>query len=252
MKSCVCGFRSGAVGAGCIAAFVALIACSNSSGPSNNGSPAAGNCAAPGAAAPGPADTHCVMNGVTTYQTVNPARCTTMDPDASADDGGGGDAAGDDAASAGGDGAAAGDDGGGTVDAGDIGNCGDPAFGATMYGNHGIDDDCKYDVTWTSTPICQNQPVYFTVTVMTHSGGEPSPVTGANPRPDVVLGCKYPIPNSPAAKDPSPETSPGTYTVGPVVFDRPGTWVFRFHFFETCLDQPDAPHGHAAFYIRVP
>lgn len=211
----------------------------------------AGTCATPGDATPGPADTHCVMNGMTTYQTVNPASCSPPDSGMAADDGGGGDAAGDDAASAG-DGAGGAGDNGGTIDAGDIGNCGDPSFGATMYGHHGIDDDCKYDVTWTSTPICENQPVYFTVTVMTHAGGEPSPVTGANPRPDVVLACVHTGPNSPAPKDPSPETSPGTYTVGPVVFDKPGRWNFRFHFFETCNDQPDSPHGHAAFYIQVP
>jgi hypothetical protein len=227
----------------------------------------AGTCANKGAAAPGPADTHCVMNGVTTYQTVDPTRCTMMDPGASPDDGGGGDAAGDDAATAGDDSGTDGtspappEGGQDSNDAGDIGNCGDSSFGATMYGQHGLDDDCKYDVTWSSTPICENQPVYFTVTVMTHSIGQAVPVTGANPLPDVVLNCSHPIPNTPAPKDPSPETSPGTYTVGPIVFDKPGRWVFRFHFFEmervdgalvTCLDQPDSPHGHAAFYIQVP
>jgi hypothetical protein len=187
------------------------------------------------------------MNGVTTYQTVNPASCSTPDAGASADGGAAGDDGGTDGTSP-----ASPEGGQDSNDAGDIGNCGDPSFGATMYGQHGLDDDCKYDVTWTSTPICENQPVYFTVTVMTHSRGQPSPVTGANARPDVVLGCAHPIPNSPAPKDPSPETSPGTYTVGPVVFDKPGKWVFRFHFFETCNDQPDSPHGHAAFYIQVP
>jgi hypothetical protein len=65
-----------------------------------------------------------------------------------------------------------------------------------------------------------------------------------------VLDCNHPISNRPA--DPSPEISPGTYRVGPILFDKPGRWVVRFHFFETCFDAPDSPHGHAAFYIQVP
>lgn len=148
---------------------------------------------------------------------------------------------------------ATGDDGGGG-DAGNIGNCGDPAYGPTMDGDHGGDDDCKYDVTWTSTPVCRNQPVYFTVIVTHRTDG--SPLTGANPRPDVVLDCQYPVPNGPdgkpTAREQSPEITPGTYVVGPVVFDRPGKWVFRFHFREECLDSPESPHGHAAFYVNVP
>jgi hypothetical protein len=41
--------------------------------------------------------------------------------------------------------------------------------------------------------------------------------------------------------------------VGPIVFDQPGKWVVRFHFFENCDDLvEDSPHGHAAFYVQVP
>jgi len=103
-------------------------------------------------------------------------------------------------------------------------------------------------MTWTSTPICEGQAVYFTVTATHRVDG--SPVTGANARPDVVLNCNHPITNQPA--DPSPEVMPGTYKVGPIVFDRPGKWVFRYHFYENCADLPDSPHGHAAFYVQVP
>jgi hypothetical protein len=47
--------------------------------------------------------------------------------------------------------------------------------------------------------------------------------------------------------------APGVYVVGPVVFDKSGDWVFRFHFNEECLDvSPESPHGHAAFHITVP
>jgi hypothetical protein len=171
---------------------------------------------------------------------------------------------------------AGGDDGGGD-DAGDV-DSGDPcpgdmgAYGPVMYNNWGSDDDCKYDVSWQSTPICQGQPVYFTVLVTLRTDGSPlggstmaaagSPLLGvevngsfvpANPRPDVVLDCDHPIPNTPMPRDPSPAVAPGTYVVGPVVFDKSGQWVFRFHFNEECLDiADDSPHGHAAFFVNVP
>jgi hypothetical protein len=134
------------------------------------------------------------------------------------------------------------------------------AYGAVMFNNWGSDDDCKYDVEWQSTPICENQPVYFTVIVTKRE--DDSPLLGvetggsfvpANPRPDVVLNCSHPIPNTPAPRNPTPSVAPGTYVVGPVVFDQPGDWVFRFHFNEECLDiVPDSPHGHAAFHVNVP
>jgi hypothetical protein len=154
-------------------------------------------------------------------------------------------------------------------DGGDAGlgpDTGDPcpgdmnAYGAVMYNTSGSDDDCKYDVAWQSTPVCENEPVYFTVVVTKREDNSPllGVETGgsfvpANPRPDVVLSCNHPIPNSPAPRNPSPSVAPGTYVVGPVVFDQPGDWVFRFHFNEECLDiADDSPHGHAAFHINVP
>jgi hypothetical protein len=154
-------------------------------------------------------------------------------------------------------------------DGGDAGlgpDVGDPcpgdmnAYGAVMYNNWGSDDDCKYDVAWQSTPICENEPVYFTVVVTKREDNSPllGVETGgtfvpANPRPDVVLSCSHPIPNTPKPRDPSPSVAPGTYVVGPIVFDQPGDWVFRFHFNEECLDiASDSPHGHAAFHIQVP
>jgi hypothetical protein len=223
-----------ALGTACaVTSIVLVFACSTKSS-------GGGTCASPGAAAPGPQDDHCeAPDGGAIVQVTTVAGCT--------DDGGappagdGGTAAGD----------AGGDDGGATADAGDIGNCGDSDYGATMYGNSGSDDDCKYDVSWTSTPLCENTPVYFTVTASHRT--DHTPLTGANCRPDIVLGCTHPIPNSPTPADPSPETSPGVYTVGPVAFDKPGRWVVRFHFNETCLDiVPESPHGHAAFYVDVP
>jgi hypothetical protein len=199
---------------------VTFVACSTNSDPADAGVQAS-MCAMPGAAASGPQDTHCA--GI--KQVVDPAACYS---DASPGDGGGG--------------------GDGGADAGNIGNCGDSSFGATMYNNSGSDDDCKYDVQWTSTPICEGAPgVYFTVTATKRADG--TPVTGANASPDVVLDCNHPSPNTPGD---SPEITPGKYRVGPVIFDMPGRWVVRFHFDATCADLPASPHGHAAFYVQVP
>ena len=39
-------------------------------------------------------------------------------------------------------------------------------YGATMYGAAGNDDDCKYYVSWVSTPIQENADTYFTVTAL--------------------------------------------------------------------------------------
>lgn len=179
----------------------------------------------------GPEDTHCIAaDGGNVVQVTTAAGCTAM---------------------AAGDAGPAGDDGGSAADAGDLGNCGDPSFGATMFNGWGSDDDCKYDVKWTSTPICENQPVYFTVLVTRRTDG--SALTGAHPLPDVVLSCTHPIPSAPAPRDPAPEVAPGTYVLGPMSFDKAGRWVLRFHFDENCLDNsPESPHGHAAFYLDVP
>ncbi len=202
-----------------------------------------GSCSgATGGAVAGPDDDHCVMpDGGLIIQPTTAAGCTSMTAPPGGDDGG-----------------TPGDDGGSAS--------GDPcpgdmnAYPALLYNTQGSDDDCKYDVAWQSTPICQGQPVYFTVVVSKRENGEPllGVETGgsfvpANPRPDVVLACNHPIPNTPTPRDPSPSVAPGTYVVGPVVFDKSGDWVFRFHFNEECLDiAPDSPHGHAAFRVHVP
>jgi hypothetical protein len=122
-------------------------------------------------------------------------------------------------------------------------------FGATMYGYEGDDDDCKYHVVWSATPICENgSGTTFTVKATKLVDG--TPLTGAAPYIEAVQACSHPIPNVPkqAVEDP-----PGTYTIGPVVFDRPGNWVVRFHFYGNCLDAlQTSPHGHAAFFVSVP
>jgi hypothetical protein len=119
------------------------------------------------------------------------------------------------------------------------------------YGNEADDDDCKYRVRFTNTCVSLNQPVTFTLTLTRKADGDPGS-GGTAASPEVYL-ADDPTHISPSNDITAPEGPPGTYRVGPIVFDRSGRWVVRFHYFETCSDIPeDAPHGHVAFYIDVP
>jgi len=120
-------------------------------------------------------------------------------------------------------------------------------YGPTNYGTEADDDDCKYHVTWSATPICENTGVTFTVTVTSKTDGKP--VTGAGTLIEAVLGDTHSAPS--AGK--TTESPPGTYTIGPVIFDQPGNWTVRYHIHEECTDVADSSqHGHAAFFITVP
>jgi len=115
------------------------------------------------------------------------------------------------------------------------------------------DDDCKYHVTWTSTPIYKSMPVTFTVTVVNKADNTAVPfppraqfsVAGVLASDDTVV-----LPNT------SPMQmlgSNGTWTFGPVRFDTSGDWKVTFHMREECSDNlEDSPHGHATFLVRVP
>ncbi len=125
-----------------------------------------------------------------------------------------------------------------------------PDFGATMYNATGDDDDCKYHVVWTSTPIQENKDVFFTVVATVNGSSPPASVTGANIYAEVYLSSTH---EAPPTNQSASEMPPGTYKVGPIRFDAPGNWTVRFHLFENCLDYADdSPHGHAAFYVDVP
>jgi hypothetical protein len=120
-------------------------------------------------------------------------------------------------------------------------------YGDTLYNAEGDDDDCKYHVKWTASPIQQGVDVTFTLAMTYKKDG--SPVRMASQRLEVFLNDTHPAPNS---DQKGPETSPGTYADGPIRFDAPGRWTVRFHFHEECNDAPTSPHGHAAFYVDVP
>ncbi len=189
--------------------------------------PKTGACATAGAPTTGAADTHCVGQ---TPQPISSASCSL-------------------------------DDAGSGADTSDAGNAVGSDYGPTMYGTEADDDDCKYHVSYTYTPICENNDTYFIVTATSltksEADGGAAPLTGASTYIETFLGDTHPAPNvdgqPPHGNQIVVEGPPGTYTVGPIQFDAPGEWTVRFHFNEFCCDvADDSPHGHAAFYITVP
>ncbi len=198
------------------AVLLALFACSSNDSSGGGGpAPDAGPDSAPACPNPGgpvpsaTADTHCGSNVVT----VNFNACQQQD-DAGMDDQG---------------------DGGSD-------------YGDTLSNNEGDDDDCKYHVKWTSTPICENSDEYFTVTATTKADGRPLK-DDAPVRLELRLGDTHPPPNTTQVVSP---LGNGVFKVGPVRFDQAGQWLVRFHFYENYCDTEDSPHGHAAFYLNVP
>jgi hypothetical protein len=120
-----------------------------------------------------------------------------------------------------------------------------------FFGREADDDDCKYRVSFTNTCIALNQPVTFNLSLRRKQDN--GVASGALPSNPEIYLADDPGHISPSNEITAPESPAGSYAIGPIVFDRSGRWVVRFHFFETCSDLPeDAPHGHAAFYIDVP
>ena len=132
-------------------------------------------------------------------------------------------------------------------DAGDGGASSTPEYGPTQPGSEGDDDDCKYHVKWQSTSVAENADVTFQIVATVRK--DSSPLAGATPYAEIYLNDMHPAPNTPVV---TTETAPGTYTIGPVRFDAPGSWNVRFHFNDMCNDSETSPHGHAAFFVKVP
>lgn len=121
-------------------------------------------------------------------------------------------------------------------------------YGETLFNAEGDDDDCKYRVSWTSTDIYQNTDVTFTVVASTKTDSKP--LVAGQLNAEVFLNDIHPAPNT---KQTVTETSAGTYEIGPIRFDKPGTWTVRFHLQDDCSDlTEDSPHGHVAFFVNVP
>ena len=128
-------------------------------------------------------------------------------------------------------------------------------YGDTLYGTEGDDDDCKYQVSFTTSPVRLNDNVTLNVTAtMLDPSANGAPVTGANVRIESYLSDNpyHLVPNNGTTTSESPAGS-GKYKITPVKFDASGRWVVRFHLYESCSDlSPDSPHGHVAFYLDVP
>jgi hypothetical protein len=168
------------------------------------------------------------------------------------------------------DGGAPGNDGGGAADDGASAAANACDYGATMFGSEGDDDDCKYHVSWTSTPICESSlGVTFTVTVTYLGTG--LPVTNIPANYGVLPEAFIPTSLDASCDDMSRHVSPTVFSpgsagsgllettptsgvyVGQIIFDKPGEWTVRFHIHEECSDLcANSPHGHAAFHINVP
>ncbi len=135
-------------------------------------------------------------------------------------------------------------------DAGSVADAGAPSgpqFGPTNYNAEANDDDCKYQVGFSSTPLVHGEDATLTVSAIHTTDG--TPATGANTLVEAFLSDTHP---GDTARAQTSEVSPGVYTVGPIGFDQPGQWTVRFHFNEQCADLlPTSPHGHAAFYVEV-
>lgn len=129
----------------------------------------------------------------------------------------------------------------------DAGEAQASTYGPTQFGSEGDDDQCKYRVKWTSTPVTVGADV--TLAVAATNRNDSSPVAGAKPYAEIFLDDTHPGPNTPVQ---TTEISPGNYTIGPVRFDAPGNWNVRFHFSADCVDGDESPHGHVAFFVKVP
>jgi hypothetical protein len=111
------------------------------------------------------------------------------------------------------------------------------------------DDDCKYHISFTTTPVSKNADVSITLKVTMKDGG--GPAKEADPEVNIITADDKHI---------APETTPtvvespdGTYKIGPVKFDQSGRWKLIFHLYEECSDIPkDSQHGHASFWFDVP
>ena len=123
------------------------------SGASGGGADAA-LCSAPGGPIVGTVNARCVSDGGPVAQATDVASChVAPTPDAGLPDA--------------------------NTEAGDAGEAGDAEptaseYGDTLFNAEGDDDQCKYHVSFTSTPICKNADVSLTLTLTNRADGKAS------------------------------------------------------------------------------
>jgi hypothetical protein len=109
------------------------------------------------------------------------------------------------------------------------------------------DDDCKYRFVFTRACPSSSRDMSFLLNAKKRA--DESPATGGTPSILAYQGLAHPAPN---ANTVASELEPGTYSISPVLFDRPGTWTLELHLFEHCPYGPGSPHGHANFEVDIP
>jgi hypothetical protein len=120
-----------------------------------------------------------------------------------------------------------------------------------LLGREADDDNCKYHVRFENTCVALNEPVTFTLQLTRLFDDQPG--SGTTPAYPEIFLADDAAHISPSNNITATEGPAGTYEIGPVVFDRSGRWVVRFHYFENCSEvAEDTPHSHVAFYIDVP
>jgi hypothetical protein len=109
------------------------------------------------------------------------------------------------------------------------------------------DDECKFH--FVVRRVCSGTgELSFLVTGTQLTDG--TPATGAAPYFEAALGLTHLAPDTHPL---TTEVAPGTYTIGPIVLDRPGLWTMILHFYARCTQvDPASPHAHGTFSMAVP
>ncbi|HXK20136.1 MAG TPA: hypothetical protein VNG33_20130 [Polyangiaceae bacterium] len=137
----------------------------------------------------------------------------------------------------------------------------DAGYGDPLYNDAGDDDECKYHMSWTSTPVEKNKPFSVMVKATNLQTGAPlgnlpdqEPGTVALSRIEPFVPCDpvHLAPTSTLEDQRVTETGPGEFSVSPLVFDESGRWEMRFHFYGDCFNNSATPHAHIAFFVDVP
>jgi hypothetical protein len=109
------------------------------------------------------------------------------------------------------------------------------------------DDDCQFHAT--VVPSCDGSGPRSVIieAELTSIAGKIVPA-GAAPYIEAYSSPIHPAPSTGGGM----ETMTGSYRMGPVTFDEPGTWTVILHFWGTCKDAPQSPHAHVTMSLEVP
>jgi hypothetical protein len=134
----------------------------------------------------------------------------------------------------------------GDVDAGVVSSALDPALFDGVTPIELDDDECKYHLSFRAACPADSE-IGFALTLTNRV--DESAATDAEPWMEALLGDTHPAPNTDRQ---SSETEGGNYVIGPVLFDRAGTWSLELHLYESCANGVGSPHAHATFLVNDP